>query len=99
VVDADARADANTRLTLDVDQSWHDQQAALMACGDVAIPPDEYVPPRLPRRTEIANDVREQILHDRAKLDEPRGRIESYRRLDVLAALGMLHRGPALTLH
>lgn len=92
VAAADARADANTRLTLDVDQNWHDQQAARMASGDVAIPPDEYVPPRLPRRSEISNDVRERILLDRAKLDQPRGRVETYRRLDVRAALGMLHR-------
>jgi hypothetical protein len=99
VVAADERADANTRLTLDLDQNWHDQQAARMAGGDVTIPPDKYVPPRLPRRTEIGNDIRERILHDRANLDQPRGRIETYRRLDVRASLGMLHRGPAHTLH
>jgi hypothetical protein len=99
VVAADERADANTRLTLDLDQNWHDQQAARKASGDVVTPLDEYVPPRLPRRTEIGSDVREHILHDRAKHDESPERIETYRRLDVRAALGMLHRGPAHTLY
>lgn len=88
-------AEANTKMSLHADQSYHERQAARAAIGDIAIPDDESLVLPDGREDEVSREIRDRIRDGRALLRDERGWTETYRRISVLDSLGMLHRGSA----
>lgn len=92
-------AEANAKITLHPTQSYQEQQEARAAIGDISVPATEMLAPAVDREAEVSKADRDAIRDARKDLDGPSGRVETYRRIDVESALGMLHRGPASSLH
>jgi hypothetical protein len=88
-------ADANTKITLHAEESYHEKQKVRAAIGDIAVPETELLTLPSDRTAEVAAADRDAIREARTRLDGPRGRTETYRRITVRQALGMLHGGAA----
>ncbi|MGH2940429.1 MAG: hypothetical protein ACRDPE_20165 [Solirubrobacterales bacterium] len=88
-------AEANTKITLHSQESYHEKQKVRAAIGDVSVPETELLTLPVGRDAEVPSADRDAIRDRRLLLDGPEGRTETYRRIDVRQALGMLHRGPA----
>ncbi|WP_345568013.1 hypothetical protein [Streptomyces plumbiresistens] len=88
-------AEANIKLTLNAAESYSERQQASAAVGEVPLPENELVRVPESREHEVSKEVRDRILEQRKTLDAGGVRTESYRRITVRDALGMLHHGPA----
>lgn len=88
-------SESNTKLTLDAAQSYSERQQAQAAVGEVPVPENELVSLPASREHEVSKEVRQRILEGRKALLTDSTRTESYRRISVQDALGMLHHGPA----
>lgn len=92
----DPRAEANVRMLLKPTDSYHERQQMRSHLGQITIPEEEtLVVPDDGRGDAATEEVRERIAAARERLDTPRGRTETYRRVPVRDALRMLHRGAA----
>jgi hypothetical protein len=89
------RAEANTKMSLHSKASYHEQQEAAAALGNIVITDEERMVFPPPREDEVSPQDRDRIRDERAALDRPEGRTETYREISITEALGMLHRGPA----
>jgi hypothetical protein len=89
------RTEANAKMALHAEESYHERQQALEALGDITVPPDERLAARSDRRKEVSIADRDRIRDARAELDRAEGRTETYRRVAVADALRRLHRGAA----
>jgi hypothetical protein len=86
------RADANAKMALHSDQSYHERQQMRALLGDISVPDSEVLVVPQSRTEVVALETRDRIRDARSALDGPAGRTESYRRVSVRESLGMLHR-------
>jgi hypothetical protein len=89
------RAEANAKMALHAQDSYHERQQAREALGDISVAPDERLAARRDRRDEVSIACRDRIRDGRTQLDTAEGRTETYRRVAVADTLRRLHRGPA----
>nr|WP_296773430.1 hypothetical protein [Rhodococcus sp. (in: high G+C Gram-positive bacteria)] len=87
--------EANTKLTLNAAESYSERQQAQAAVGQAPVPENELVRVPASRNHEVSKEVRDRILAEREDLLVDGVRTESYRRITVPDALGMLHHGTA----
>jgi hypothetical protein len=91
-----SRAEANAKLTLHADTSYHERQQVREALGDIVVGERERRVVPEPRDDEVSIEVRDRIRDQRLTLTNRAGAVtESYRRISVADALMMLHTGPA----
>jgi hypothetical protein len=91
----EGRAEANATMILRPRQSYHERQRMRSALGQITVPDDEVLVAPPSREDEVPAATRERILAGRARLSGENGWTETYRRVPVRDALGMLHRGAA----
>jgi hypothetical protein len=89
------RAEANAKISLKPERSYHERQRVRAERGDIVVPPEESLVSPQSQEEEVPAVVRERIWAARTELDGATGRTESYRRLDPAEALHMLHCGNA----
>jgi hypothetical protein len=87
--------ESNTKLTLNAKESYAERQEAIAANGDAQAAENELVNGLPPREHEVSSEIRVRIREQRKSLVEDGVRSETYRRITVPEALGMLHHGPA----
>lgn len=87
--------EANTKLTLNASESYSERQQAQAAVGEAPVPENELVRVPASREHEVSKEVRDRILTGRDALLTDGVRTETYRRITVREALGMLHHGAA----
>jgi hypothetical protein len=97
ITSASPLAEANTKIAVHPSRSYHEQQQARAAIGDISVPEDEFLVLPIDREAEVSKADRDAVRDARTELEGPEGRTETYRRLDVAHALGTLHRGPGLS--
>lgn len=88
-------ASANAKIALDPKRSYHEQQQARAALGNIVVGPNEKLVMPPDRSAEVTAERREAIWESRVARSEGGTVVESYRRIAVEDALGMLHRGEA----
>jgi hypothetical protein len=91
------RVTANTKKTLHPpEESYAEQAAARAALGPFgAVPSSEEMLPDVDRWHEVPLETRDQIAAERSAISAAGSVTETYRRLTVAEALGMLHCRPA----
>lgn len=87
--------EANIRLTLNSAESYSERMQAQAAVGTAPVPENELLRAPVSREHEVSKEDRERLLQGREALVLNGVRSETYRRITVREALGMLHRGPA----
>lgn len=87
--------EANTKVTLNSPDAFRERQRALALVGEVVIPDDELALVPEDRAGEVPDPVRDRVWEGREALRVEGGWTETYRRIAVGEALGMLHAGDA----
>jgi hypothetical protein len=93
IASSSPRAEANTKMTLQPDASYTEQQEARAILGEILIPEDEIVAAYGERQDEVSEEDRDRAQARRDALKGPDGRVESYRTISVDDAVRMLHIG------
>jgi hypothetical protein len=88
-------AEANAKIVLHPERSYQELQEARVAYGGITVPETELLTLPGGRDAEVSELDRDAIRDARKNLKGPEGRTETYRRIGVDQALGMLHSGPA----